>query len=66
MQPRLEITIAPHGAVKIEALDCTGEQCVAASEPIEVVLGGVKKRESKPERFAAPAATTEAAIRNAF
>lgn len=65
-QPRLEIKVAPHGSIEIEAMDCTGEQCVAASEPIEVVLGGIQAREDKPERFQSPAATTENAIRNNF
>ena len=64
--PRLVVDISPAGSVKIEALDCTGEQCVDASEPIEIVLGGVSKREDKPERFASPAATTEAAVRQQF
>jgi hypothetical protein len=65
-QPRLEVNIAPHGAVEIEAIDCTGEQCVEASAPIEVVLGGVSAREDKPERFDTPAATTENAIKRSF
>ena len=65
-QPRLNITISPAGSVNIEALDCTGEQCIQASEPIEVVLGGVSAREDKPERYEAPAASTQNAIRNQF
>lgn len=65
-QPRLEINIAAHGAVEIEAIDCTGEQCVDASQPLEIVLGGVQSREDKPERFDSPAATTESAIKRSF
>ena len=65
-QPRLQIEISPAGTVQIEALDCTGEQCVSASEPIEIVLGGISKREDKPERYEAPAASTATAIQRQF
>lgn len=65
-QPRLEITIKPWGETRFEAIDCTGEQCVQASEPIEIAIGKVNAREDKPERYDTPAATTETAIRRQF
>lgn len=58
-QPQLVINISPAGTTKIEAVNCTGEQCIEASAPIEVVLGGVQKRDDKPERFQAPATTAQ-------
>lgn len=64
-QPHLSIKISPAGTVDIEAFNCTGEQCVDASQPIEIVLGGNQKREDKPERFATPQ-STEQAIRQNF
>lgn len=65
MERRLEIDITPAGTPTINVIGCTGDECIKASEPIEVVLGGVSERKDKPERFMAPT-TTANAIKQQF
>jgi hypothetical protein len=65
-QKQLVIDITPAGSVKIEAVGCTGDECVKASEPLEIVLGGVSKRQEKPEFYAPAAQSTAQAIKRNF
>lgn len=59
--PHLIVDINAMGDTQIEAVNCSGEQCVKSSEPLEVVLGGVDPgdRDHKPE-FYAPASAANA------
>lgn len=56
----LMVRVNAMGDVHIEAINCTGDQCVQASEPLEVVLGGVDPgdRTKKPEFYAPADAAT--------
>jgi hypothetical protein len=66
MDRELLIDISAAGSVKIEAVNCTGDECVKLSEPIEIVLGGVQVRKEKPEYYQNPGVSTAQSIRNAF
>lgn len=49
--PTLVIDITPAGNVNIDAQGFEDNTCAKATEQIEVVLGGVKKKDEKPEFF---------------
>ena len=66
MQKQIVIDISHIGAVKIEAFGCTGDECVKASEPLEIVLGGIQKRSEKPEYYAPAQQNMETAIKRNF
>ena len=53
MAKTIIVDISPAGNVTIDAQGFTGEECVKATEQIEIALGGEMKRDTKPE-FHAP------------
>lgn len=55
---QIVIEIDPTGAVKIDALGFQGKGCAAATEAIEISIGGMapKEKKQKPEFFS-PAST---------
>lgn len=56
----IEVTISPKGEVVIDAKGFTGNECIAATKPIEDALGTATKRQPKPEMHTRASRTVEA------
>ena len=65
-KPHLVVDIDALGNVQIEAMNCTGDQCVVASQPIEIVLGGVSPADRTPKPEMNAPASTQRSIQNQF
>jgi hypothetical protein len=63
--PEIIVDITPAGSVKIDANGFVGEGCAAATEKLELVLGGGQKKQDKKPEYYAPA-TTQNVNHNTF
>lgn len=51
------IDISPAGAIKVEAIGFTGNECEKATEQIEIILGGKAEKKYKSDYYMAPSQT---------
>ena len=65
MAEQVVVTIDKIGRVDIDAQNFQGTGCVEATEQIEIALGGIQKRDKKPE-YNLPPNSTAQVIKNVF